>query len=472
MGHEITPGERRVVLSAASVAAFLTPFMVASLNLATPAIGREFGMSAVLLGWIASAYLLAAAVSLIPFGKIADLFGRKKIFALGSLVYATASASAIVAGSTAAFLASRVLQGIGGAMLMSTSIAMLTSVYPPGERGRVLGINVAFTYLGLSLGPVVGGVLTQHWGWRSIFVVNAVLGFVLVGLVAWKLRGEEWTGGFREKIDGIGAAVMGAGLIGLMLGLGRLPSLDGAGLVLGAAAALFIFIFWEKKTPFPLLDLALFRGNRVFVFSNLAALINYSATTALGFLLSLYLQYVKGIPPQTAGLILLAQPAMMVLFSPLAGRLSDRVEPRILASTGMAVLTAGLLLLAGLGPATPTAFITGTLVLLGFGFALFSSPNTNAVMGAAGPRSYGLASAVLGTMRLTGQMISMGIATLIFALRIGRVQITPDVHPGFLAASRIAFLLFAGLSLAGVFASLARGTVHRYNRHDHLKEDP
>ncbi|MHB8055185.1 MAG: MFS transporter [Candidatus Aminicenantales bacterium] len=471
MAHEITPGERRVVLSAATVAAFLTPFMAASLNLATPAIGREFGMSAVLLGWIPSAYLLAAAVCLVPFGKIADLMGRKKIFAWGSLVYAVASTLAILPGSTAAFLASRALQGIGGAMLMSTSMAMLTSVYPPGERGRVLGINVSFTYLGLSLGPVVGGALTQHWGWRSIFVVNAVLGFVLVGLVVWKLRGEEWTGGIREKIDGIGAALMGAGLIGLMLGLGRLPSLDGFGLLLAAAAALAFFILWEKKSPFSLLDLALFRGNRPFVFSNLAALINYSATTALGFLLSLYLQYIKGLPPQTAGLILLAQPAMMVLFSPLAGRLSDRVEPRILASAGMGILTVGLLLLAGLGPATPTAVIVGTLLLLGFGFALFSSPNTNAVMAAVDNRYYGVASSLLATMRLTGQMASMGIATLVFALRIGRVQITPEVHPGFLAASRIAFLLFAVLSLAGVFASLARGTIHRYNRPDRSKED-
>ena len=460
MNHEISPGERRVVLALASISAFLTPFMAASLNVAVPTIGREFGMSAVSLGWIATAYLLAAAVCLVPFGKIADLSGRKKIFGWGSLLHAVSSALVIFAGSTAMFLAARVLQGIGGAMLSATSVAMLTSVYPPGERGRVLGINVSFTYLGLSLGPVLGGALTQHWGWRSIFIVNAVLGFVLILIVAWKLKGEEWTGGQKEKIDGTGAALLAAGLISLMLGLGRLPAAWGFGLILSAAVFLVLFVLREKRTSAPILDLGLFRGNRVFVFSNVAALINYSATTAVGFLLSLYLQYIKGMSPQTAGLVLLAQPAMMVLFSPLAGRLSDRVEPRILASSGMGIITVGLLLLAGLGAGTSAAFIVGVLFVLGFGFALFSSPNTNAVMGAVDKRSYGVASALLGTMRITGQMISMGLATLIFALRIGRVQISPDVHPGFLAASRIVFILCAVLCLAGVFASLARGTIH------------
>jgi MFS family permease len=272
-----------------------------------------------------------------------------------------------------------------------------------------LGINVSFTYLGLSLGPVLGGAMTQHGGWRSIFAVVVFLEFVVVLLVAWKLKREEWTG--------------------------------------------------ERRIG-PLLDLKLFRGNPVFLYSNLAALINYSATMAIGFVLSLYLQYIKGMTPQTAGLILLAQPAMMVLFSPLAGRLSDRIEPRILASSGMGILTVGLLLLAGCGAGTSSAFIVIVLLVLGFGFALFSSPNTNAVMGAVDKRAYGVASALLATMRLTGGMISMGLATLIFALQIGRVPITPEVHPGFLSAFRIIFYLCAAMCLAGLFASLARGTVH------------
>ncbi|HQH44593.1 MAG TPA: MFS transporter [Candidatus Aminicenantes bacterium] len=460
MPHDIPPGERRIVLVLASVAAFLTPFMGASLNVAVPVIGREFRMSAVSLGWIAMTYLLAAAVCLVPFGKIADLTGRKRIFRWGSLLHAASSLSAALAGSTAVFFGARVLQGIAGAMLISTGVAMLTSVYPPGERGRVLGLNVSFTYLGLSLGPVLGGAMTQHWGWRSIFLAASALGFILALIVIGTLKGEEWTGGEKQAVDAAGALLMAGGLISLMLGFSRLPEPEGFLLLAAAAAFLVLFILREKRAPAPILDLNLFRGNRVFAFSNLAALINYSATTAVGFVLSLHLQIVKGLSPQAAGLVLLAQPAMMVLFSPLAGRLSDRIEPRFLASSGMGIIAAGLLLLAGLNGATSTAVIAGVLLVLGFGFALFSSPNTNAVMGAVDKRSYGVASALLGTMRITGQMTSMGLATLVFALRIGRVAISAEAHPGFLAASRIIFLICAALCLAGVFASLARGKMH------------
>jgi len=463
------PADRKTVLVVASISSFLAPFMSASLNIATPAIGREFGMPAVLLGWIATASLLAAAVCLVPFGKIADMKGRKKIFGWGSFVFALSSSLSIFSGSTVVFLASRVLQGIGSAMIFSTGIAMLTSVYPPGERGRVLGINVSFTYFGLSLGPVLGGGLTQNLGWRSIFAFNAVLGFGLVVLVVWKLKGEEWAEALGEKFDWIGSMVMAIGLVALMLGLGRLPAAWGGILIAFSIIAFAVFVVWEKKSPSPVLDIGLFRENRVFAFSNLAALINYSATAGGGFLLSLYLQYIKGFSPQTAGLVLLAQPAMMVLFSPLAGRFSDRIEPRILASTGMGVSAAGLLMLAGLGPETSTGLIVGALLVLGFGFALFSSPNTNAVMGAVEKRFYGVASAMLGTMRLSGQMLSLGLVMLTFSLVIGRAQIIPEVYPQFLSASRVAFFLFAALSLGGVFASLARGRIHTQKKGEETK---
>jgi len=460
MEQTSSPADRRIVLVVASTSAFLAPFMSASLNIATPAIGREFGMSAVLLGWIATAYLLAAAVCLVPFGKIADQIGRRTIFGWGSLLYAVSSLLAVFAATTTVFLASRVLQGIGSAMIFSTGMAMLTSAYPPGERGRVLGINVSFTYLGLSMGPVLGGALTQNLGWRSIFVLNAVLGFGLAVLVAGKLKRDEGLESSKEKFDGIGAAIMAVGLVLLMLGLGRLPDPIGGLFVLCSVGVLTVFVLWEKRTASPVLEIKLFQGNPVFAFSNLAALIHYSATSAAGFLLSLYLQYLKGYSAQTAGFILLAQPAMMVMFSPLAGRLSDRIEPRILASFGMGLSAAGLLVLTGLGPETSPVFIVGALLILGFGFALFSSPNTNAVMGAVDRRRYGVASAMLGTMRLSGQMISMGLAMLLFALVIGRTSIVPDVYPRFLSAARVAFLLFAGLCVGGIFASLARGKVH------------
>jgi len=207
------------------------------------------------------------------------------------------------------------------------------------------------------------------------------------------------------------------------------------------------------------LDIDLFRQNRVFAWSNVAALINYAATFAVAFLLSLYLQYVKGLSPQGAGFVLVASPVVQAIFSPSAGRLSDRIEPRIVASTGMGLTALGLLLLVFVTEQTGLGFIVGSLALIGFGFALFSSPNTNAVMGSVEKKCYGVASAILATMRQTGMMLSMGLVMLIFAVYLGRVQITPEYHAAFLKSMHTAFIVCTVLCLGGIFASLTRGKV-------------
>jgi len=451
--------DKKAQLSAsivAGLAAFLAPFMGSAVNIALPSIGREFKADAVMLGWVASAYILAAAVFLVPFGKLADIHGRKKIFLSGILVYTAASLFCAVSTSVSVLIGFRILQGIGAALIFGTSVAILTSVFPPGQRGKALGINTASTYLGLSLGPVLGGLLTQQFGWRSIFVLNLPLGLIIIAFVLAMLKGE-WAEAKGERFDLFGAAFYGLTLIGIMLGFSRLPQKTGfvlfaAGIVLAAG-----FVLRETKTDSPLLKIELFRENRVFAFSNLAALINYSATFAVGFFVSLYLQYLKGMSPRSAGLVLIAQPVMMTVFSPFAGRLSDKVEPRIVASLGMAISSFGLLLLAFLRADTALAFIIASLAVLGFGFALFSSPNTNAVMCSVEKKLYGVASATLGTMRLVGQMFSMGMAMMIFSVLVGRIQITAANQGSFLQAVRTGFVIFAVLCFAGVFASLARG---------------
>ncbi|HUV08780.1 MAG TPA: MFS transporter [Spirochaetia bacterium] len=450
---------RRTALIVATLAAFITPFMSSSINIALPSMGQEFSMDAVSLGWVATAFLLAAAMFLVPMGKIADIHGRKKIFLWGLGVYTVSSLACALSRSAGWLIAFRVLQGISAAMIFGTGIAILTSVYPAGERGKVLGINVASTYSGLSLGPVLGGLLTQHLGWRIIFLVNVPIGLAAFALVIWRLKGE-WAEARGEKFDLPGSVIFGVSLAAVMYGLTRLPAWDGAWFAGGGCAGVAVFVLWETRVKSPVLNLHLFAKNRVFALSNVAALINYSATAAVAFLLSLYLQYIKGFSPQNAGLILVCQPVMMAVFSPFAGRLSDRIEPRIIASIGMAMTMAGLALLALLGRDTQPAFIVLSLVVLGSGFALFSSPNTNTVMSSVERKYYGIASATLGTMRLTGQMLSMGIAMLIFALFIGRVQITPAYYGRFLTSFRTAFGIFACLCFLGVFASVARGKIH------------
>jgi EmrB/QacA subfamily drug resistance transporter len=449
---------KRAVLLVATMASFLFPFLLSAVNIALPTIGRELSLDAVMLGWIATAYLLSSATLLIPFGRIADIYGRKKIFTCGIVILTLSSLLSGMANSATMLIACRVFQGVGGAMLAGTAVALLTTVFPPNERGKVLGINVAATYLGLSLGPVLGGILTQRLGWRSIFFLGAILGLAVIGVVLWKLKGE-WAGAKGEKFDFAGSVIYSLGLAALVYGFTLLPAMSGVGLIIGGIIGLSAFTRWEMRTRSPILDISLFKNSKTFTFSNVAALINYSATFAITFLISLYLQYVKGFNPESAGLILVAMPAMQAIFSPLAGRLSDRIEPRLIASAGMALTTIGLIIFIFLSAETPLGLIIGNLLLIGFGFALFSSPNTNAVMSSAPKTAYGVASATLATMRQVGMVLSMGIAMLMFALYIGRVQITPEYYPLFQQSMKTAFIIFAALCFGGIFASLARGKV-------------
>jgi EmrB/QacA subfamily drug resistance transporter len=449
---------KRAVLLVATTASFLYPFILSAVNIALPTIGKELSLDAVMLGWIATAYLLSSATFLVPFGRIADIYGRKKIFTCGIVVLALSSFLSGMANSATMLISCRVFQGVGGAMLAGTAVALLATVFPAKERGKALGINVAATYLGLSLGPVLGGILTHHLGWRSIFFLSALLGLAIIGVVLWKLKGE-WTGAKGERFDLAGSVIYILGLVALVYGFTLLPAMLGVWLIVGGAIGLSAFVRWEMRTRSPVLDISLFKNSKAFTLSNVAALINYSATFAVTFLISLYLQYVKEFNPESAGLILVAMPAMQAIFSPLAGRLSDRIEPRLIASAGMALTTIGLTIFVFLNAQTPLNLIIGNLLLMGFGFALFSSPNTNAVMSSAPNKAYGVASATLATMRQVGMVLSMGIAMLMFTLYIGRVQITPEYYSIFQQSMKPAFIIFAALCFGGIFASLARGKV-------------
>ena len=404
---------QRTALIIATISSFITPFMGASINIALPTIGREFEMNAVMLNWVATSYLLAAAILLVPFGKIADILGRKKIFTYGIAIYTVSCLLLVLSASGIVIILLRILQGIGSAMIFGTGIAILISVIPFEERGKALGINVTAVYLGSSLGPFLGGFLTSYFGWRSIFLTSVPLGVIVIYFTLFKLEGE-WAEATGEKYDLTGSIIYSLALIAIMYGFSLLPTLWGIGLTLLGVVGIWIFFKWEMKVESPILSIHLFKKNSVFTFSNLAALINYSATFAVSFLLSLYLQYIKGFGPKVAGFILVSQPFMQAFFSPFAGRLSDRIDPRIVASLGMTFTAVGLFLFVFLNEKTTLLYIISCLILLGFGFALFSSPNINAVMSSVEKRFYGVASAMLGTMRLVGQTFSMGIAMVIF----------------------------------------------------------
>jgi len=446
---------QRTVLIVAALSTFLVAFMGSSVSIALPAISSELKIDAVLVSWIPTAYFLATATCLLPFGRLADIYGRKRILTLGIFVFTIAALMVLFISSASALIALRVVQGVGSAMIAGTSVAIITSVFPARERGKALGISVATAYLGLSLGPILGGVLTQHFGWRSIFLVAVPMGAAVIYLVLRKLKGE-WLEAKGEKFDRIGAVIYGLALVGMICGFSLLPGVLGVVLVVSGALGIFAFVRRAMRVDSPLLDVKLFIKNRMFVLSNVTHFISYSAGFSVAFLLCLYLQYIKGLSPQSAGIVLVALAAVQSGFSPVAGRLSDRFEPRLLVSIGLALTTVALARFISLDGDTSLGFIIGNLVLLGFGRALFVSPNTNAIMASVRQRDYGVASATLATMRQVGITFSMGITVLLFALYIGRVEITPQSYPLFLDSARVAFIIFTALCSVGVVTSLLR----------------
>jgi EmrB/QacA subfamily drug resistance transporter len=453
---------RLVVLIVVSLSNFLTPFMGSAVSVALPAISGEFKVSAENQIWVMMAFQLTTALFLLPMGRLADLVGRVRIFRLGLAGFTVTSLLLTFPPSWGLLLGARALQGVAGSMIFCTGIPIFLSAYPPAERGRILGYNVAAVYLGLSLGPVLGGVLTEALGWRSIFGFSTGLGLGALVLTAWKLPLDRPAEGVR-RFDAAGSVLYGVSILALVGSFSLLPHPGDRALgtlfLLAGLAGLVAFVRFERRTAQPILDLGLFRNNPAFTFSNLAALINYSASASVGILLSLYLQHLKGLPANRAGLVLLTQPALMAALSPLAGRISDRIQPRVVASLGMGVLVAGLVVLFFLTPATPLPVILGALVLLGVGFAFFSSPNTNAVMSSVPASQYAVATAILSTMRLAGHVLSMGLIMLFFAMHMGSEPLARPVYPQFLASLRTAFPVLAGLGVLGIFASLARGNV-------------
>ena len=452
----------RSALFVATLTSFIAPFMISSVNVALPTIQAELQMNAVQLSWIATSYLLAVAVVLLPTGKIADIKGRKRVFGTGLVVYTIGAGLAAFSNSGSMLIGLRVVQGLGTAMFLTTGMAILTSIFPPERRGRVIGIYVAAVYVGLSVGPFAGGYITQYLGWRSIFLLMIPFGLLSLYLTFRFLKGE-WYGEPGQKLDIFGCILYGVAIMAVVYGATRLLTATGAGLLIGGIVGLALFVKQQGRSHYPVFDVTLFVANKGFAYSSYAALLNYSATFGVTFLLSLYLQYIKGMSPQTAGSVLMAQPVMMALLSPLAGRLSDRIEPRILATTGMSITVLCVFLFSRLGPSTPTSFIIANLILLGTGFSLFSSPNMSAMMGAVEKRQYGLASGLVATMRLLGQMFSMAVVTVVLAILVGREAIAPENYDRFLLSVKTVFIISACFCAAGVYFSFSRGSMRAKN---------
>ena len=437
-------------------ASFVTPFMGSAVNVALPQIGNELGIHADGLSWVAMSYILVSAVLLLPFGALCDIIGRKRIFITGMIIFSVASYLCAISGSSVMLFTSRALQGLGSSMIFGTSMAMVMAAVPPNKRGSVIGTVVFATYTGLAIAPVIGGLMIHVMGWRSIFWLTFILcSLISVGAFFW-IR-DESVYHKASDFDFVGSVIYVLSLSLFMYGVSKITETYAVILTITGFTGLLLFIYYELRRENPLFNVRLFASNRIFAFSNLAALINYAATFAISFMLSLYLQYAKGMNPAEAGGILIAQPVVMAIVAPLSGRLSDRMQSRWLASAGMAVIVVGLLPFVFIDNSTSITLIFISLLILGMGFGLFSSPNTNAVMSSVDKRLYGVASATISTMRLTGQMLSMGIASLAVHVFVGNRNIEAENLLDFIHATQLVFSIFIILCILGIFASLARG---------------
>ncbi|MDW7709198.1 MAG: MFS transporter [Deferrisomatales bacterium] len=447
---------RGATLLAVGAVHFLIPFMMSAVGIALPSIGRELGASARGLGLVETAYVTSAAVFLLPMGRLGDIRGRRRVFQWGLGVFTLVGGLLSLSRSIEALILLRFLQGMGGAMVNATGLAMVVSVFPPEERGKALGLTVASVYLGISCGPFLGGALVAAAGWRSLFVLSCALGAAALLLVSRRLQGE-WAQARGEPFDWLGSLVYGISILLLVGGASSLARWPWAwGVAAAGVAGLVFFAVLESRTAHPILDVRFLRGNRLFLFSSLGALLNYASTFGVTFFLSLYLQYVRGMSPWEAGTVLFLQPLVQALLSPACGRLADRYPPERVATAGMALCAVGVGAAATVTADTPLPTLLFLLAVLGTGFALFSSPNTSAIMGSVPSRFYGLASGVTATMRTLGMMVSMTIVTLAFSVFMGGSPVTPETREAFLASMRAALFTFSLLCVAGVAASALR----------------
>jgi EmrB/QacA subfamily drug resistance transporter len=439
-----------------SAVQFLTPFMMSAVGVALPAIGREFSASAVQLGLVETVYILAFSLLLLPSGRLGDIYGRKRIFTIGIVVFTLGTLLVAQAFTIESFILFRFLQGSGGAMITGTSVAILSSVFPPAKRGRAMGIIVGCVYLGLSVGPVLSGFMVTYLGWRCIFYFGVLIELLALSLTLLKLKGE-WADARGERYDVIGALMYVVSLFCLIYGTLHQNDGDGYFLMMGSGAlGLVLFLVYEYRSPSPILDVNLLLKNRVFALSNLATLINYASSFGISFFFSLYLQVVRGFAPQEAGMILIVQPVIQAVLSPVFGRLSDRVSPAALATAGMAVCVVGLGLASRVHGETPLPVIFFMLALMGLGIALFASPNTTTIMGSVAPRHYGIASSFLATMRTSGMLCCMTIATLMFRHFMGHQPVSLETKDAFLTSMHVSLEVFCVLSVVGVVCSMGR----------------
>jgi len=451
---------QRTTLVVAMLTNFSSTFAASSLNIAIPNISREFNVSATSVSWIVLAFLLISALLAIPFGRIADMYGRRPFLKFGILLFCVAAFINMFTPNMTVFFICRVIQGVASAMIFSTNTAILVDAYPPEKRGSVMGISVAAVFTGSAVGPVIGGIVTHAFGWRSLFILITAFGVVAFVMAVINLPNLD-RDVIKERVNN-GSILLYILSLGLfMFGLATLTQNVQSYIIFAAGVVmLVVFVKREIRTDVPVIEVRLFK-NSDFSLSNLAALFNYAAVFAVIYLMSIYLQLVRGFTADYAGIIMISQPLVQAALSPASGRLSDKKPPAVIASIGMACCAGALVMFAFLGDQTSVIYIIAGLILTGLGVALFSSPNASMIMGAVENKDYGVASSVMSTSRMVGQVVGMALLTIIVNAVIGSAPLA-DVAPAKIVYDmQISFPIFAAICFVGILFSLQRGGIRR-----------
>ncbi|MCL4294984.1 MAG: MFS transporter [Anaerolineae bacterium] len=447
------------ILLAIGVGSFMTALDGSVVNIILPVVSRAFNSDVATVEWVVTVYLLVVSSLLLSFGRLGDMRGHKLVYISGFLVFVVSSALCGLASSIGFLIVARALQALGGAMLLANSPAILTKNFPPQQRGQVLGLQATMTYLGLTVGPSLGGWLTSEYGWRAVFYINLPVGLLALLLSLYFIPLDS--GAERaERFDLAGAITFMAGLVALLLGLNQghawgwsSPAI--LGLLAAAVVLLAVFLFIERRVSSPMLDLTLFRVP-LFSASTASAVFNYICLFTGLFLLPFYLIQARGLSPAQAGLILTAQPIIMAIMAPLSGTLSDRMGARLLSTLGMGIMALGLFLLAQVNATSPLSYVALSLATVGFGTGVFISPNTSALLGAAPLHRRGIASGIMATARNMGMVLGVGLAGAVFTTVQAQAHAAGSATATY-EGIRAGFLVAVGVALVGMLTSAVRG---------------
>lgn len=437
---------RKIALIVGVIVNFLVTYVSSATNIALSHISLTFSLDSVFLGWITSSYLLFTAILLIPFGKLGDMYARKRIISYGIIIFVLANFISAISISGTMLLISKIITAIGSAMIIGNVYSLIASVYPKTKKGKPLAISVAAGYVGNSIGPALGGFLT-FFGWRNIFIFAIPIGIVVFVIIS-RFKGEglkKYSGGFN--ITSI--SIFALSLITLMYGLLNIETSFGILAIIGLIGCI-IFIWLQKKVSNPLIPPKLL-FNRIYIINNLTSLVNYGPGILTIFLLSLYLQNVRDISPEIAGLFLCVPPVFVAISSVLVGRLRDFTRPIYIAAIGMAITALGLTFFIFLNINTSFTYIITGMAIFGFGYGLSAASSTEISLKYVKEKFYGISNASLATVHVVGQMIGMGLTTAVLALFMGSAVLTPDNSSAFMESTKIIFTIYAVLCYISIY---------------------